>query len=300
MRNFSKRFGKDSEQCKFVSYTSAGTICENRLKTNSVKYPFPKNTLVVPLLLLLPIWIVFFLQSQGLGDLECYGIIPRHLEGLRGILFAPLFHSGWKHLINNSVPLVVLSFFAVLFYQRIAYFVIIFGWILTGFLIWIFGNFPLWDDYVGCHIGASGIVYLLASYVFFSGILKKSRHLIAISLIVVFLYGSMIWGVFPEEILPKFYRESSNPISWESHLLGGIVGFLFAVVTRRYGVEKKVFSWQINPEPDSREKMLWESYKQTLSDEERLKIEEKYGENQPKDDSDENSKGNYWFTTDSR
>ncbi len=255
-----------------------------------MKYPFPKNTFVVPALLLFSIWTVFFLQSQGLGENTCYGIFPRSVEGLRGILFAPLFHSGWRHIINNSIPLAVLSFFAVLFYQRIAYFIIIFGWIFTGLLVWIFGN--LWDSHTGCHIGASGVVYLLASYVFFSGILKKSRNLIAISLIVVFLYGSMIWGIFPEEILPKFYREDSNPISWESHLAGGIVGFFFAIITRKYGSHKKVYSWENSTEPDAREKYLWEKYKQTLSDEERIALEKKYGE--------ESTDDSYWFTNDSR
>lgn len=263
-----------------------------------MKYPFPKNTLIVPLLLLFSIWTVFFLQHLGLGEENCYGVFPRSLEGLRGILFAPLLHSGWKHIINNSIPLAVLSFFAVLFYQRTAYFVIIFGWILTGLLVWIFGN--LWDDYSGCHIGASGVVYLLASYVFFSGIFKKSRNLIALSLIVVFLYGSMIWGVFPEEILPKFYKESSNPISWESHLAGGIVGFIFAIITRKHGVQRKVYSWEINSEPDAREKMLWETYKESLPEEERIKLEEKYGETSTKISSDDSGKDNYWFSNDSR
>lgn len=263
-----------------------------------MKYPFPKNTLIIPLLLLLTIWIVFFMQSQGLGEFECYGVIPRNLEGLRGILFAPLFHSGWKHIINNSIPLAVLSFFAVLFYQRIAYYVIILGWIFTGIFVWLFGN--LGDVYVGCHIGASGIVYLLASYVFFSGILKRSRNLVAISLVVVFLYGSMIWGIFPEEILPKFYREDSNPISWESHLGGGIVGFIFAMLTKNYGPKKKIYSWEINPEPDAREIALWESYKETLSEEEKIKIAEKYGESISKESDQKGSDENYWFTNDSR
>lgn len=272
-------------------------ICEITVKKYFVNYPFPKNTLIVPLLLLSAIWFTFFLQSQGLGGDTCYGIFPRSVEGLRGILFAPLLHSGWKHIINNSIPLAVLSFFAVLFYQRTAYFVIIFGWIFTGLLVWIFGN--LGDSYVGCHIGASGVVYLLASYVFFSGIFKKSRNLIAISLIVVFLYGSMIWGVFPEELLPKFYKEDSNPISWESHLAGGIVGFVFAIVTRKYGPQRKAYSWELNSGPDAREQMLWESYKQTLSEEERLSLEKKYGEISYKD-SKESGNDDYWFTNDSR
>lgn len=260
-----------------------------------MQYPFPKNTLYVPLLLLFLIWGTFLLQNLGVGRFNCYGIVPRNEIGLRGILFSPLFHSGWKHIINNSIPLAVLSFFAVLFYQRIAYYVIIFGWIFSGLFVWIFGNL-LSGDSIGCHIGASGLVYLLASYVFFSGILKKSRNLIAISLIVVFLYGSMIWGVFPEEFLPKFYREDSNPISWESHLGGGIVGLIFAFTTRKYGPKRKVYSWENNSEPDAREKWLWEKYKESLPENERIALEQKYGENSDTDSNEDN----YWFTNDSR
>lgn len=267
-----------------------------------MKYPFPTNTWLVPLILLIFIWGTFFLQTQGLGRWECYGIIPRSVSGLKGILFAPLFHSGWKHLINNSIPLVVLSFFAVLFYQRMAYYVIIFGWILTGILVWFFGNLPWIDPYVGCHIGASGIVYLLASYVFFSGIFKRSRNLIAISLIVVFLYGSMIWGVIPEDFLPKFYKDSSNKISWEGHLSGAIVGLLFAFLTRNYGTKREVYSWELNAGPDEHEKMLWNKYKETLSEEERIELEKKYGEEplaKPEEKTD-SFLNNYWVSNDTR
>lgn len=264
-----------------------------------MKYPFPKNTLFVPLFLLLTIWGTFFLQHLGLGRFNCYGVVPREWIGLRGVFFGPLFHSGWKHIINNSIPLVVLSFFAVLFYQRMAYFVILFGWILSGLLVWLFGNlFPA--DRLGCHIGASGIVYLLASYVFFSGILKKSRNLIAISLIVVFLYGSMIWGVIPEEFLPKFYREDQNPVSWESHLSGGLVGLLFAFLTRNYGEQRPRYSWEIQAEPDEREKWLWEQYKESLPIEERIELEKKYGEETPPPDPDQDDSDSYWYYNDSR
>src|SRR5690625_2589092 len=97
-----------------------------------MKYPFPKNSLYVPLILLVMIWGTFILQAFGLGEFNCYGIVPRNWIGLRGILFSPLFHSGWKHILNNTFPLIVLSFFAVLFYQRIAYYVIAFGWIFRS------------------------------------------------------------------------------------------------------------------------------------------------------------------------
>lgn len=257
-----------------------------------MKYPLPKNTWVVPLLLMFLIWGTFLLQLGGLGKYNCYGIVPRNFVGLRGIIFSPMFHSGWKHIINNSVPLSVLSFFAVLFYQRTAYFVIIFGWLLTGLLVWLGGNL-IFGYPTGCHIGASGLVYMLASYVFFSGVIKKSRNLIAVSLIVVFLYGGMVWGVIPEELMPHFYREDSNPISWESHLSGALVGLLFAFLTRKYGPSEKKYSWEERSEPDSREKWLWEKYKETLPESERKSLEEKYGEStEDKDD--------YWFRTDTR
>lgn len=259
-----------------------------------MKYPFPKNTLYVPLLLLFLIWFTFLLQHLGLGKYNCYGIVPRNFIGIRGILFSPLFHSGWKHIINNSVPLAVLSFFAVLFYQRTAYLVIAFGWILTGVLVWLGGNL-FFGQAAGCHIGASGLVYLLASFVFFGGIIKKSKNLVAVSLIVVFLYGSMIWGVFPEELLPQFYKKGSNPVSWESHLSGAIVGLLFAFITRKSGPAEKKFSWETRTELDSREEWLWNKYKESLPEDERKSLEEKYGEyKNPEDDDD------YWFTTDTR
>lgn len=261
-----------------------------------MKYPFPKNTLVVPLLLLFLIWGTFMLQLAGLGKFSCYGIVPRNPVGLRGILFAPLFHSGWRHLISNSIPLAVLSFFAVLFYHRLAYYVIIFGWLLSGLLVWLGGNL-IFGSPTGCHIGASGLVYLLASFVFFSGIFKKSRNLISISLIVVFLYGSMVWGVVPEELLPKLYGSDSGPVSWESHLAGALTGLLFAVLTRHYGPKSHTYSWEYSEEPDWREKWLWEKYKESLTDDERRSLEEKYGE-VPKEDSDRDD--DHWFTTDTR
>lgn len=257
-----------------------------------MKYPLPKNTLYVPLILLILIWTTFAFQNLGLGKFNCYGVVPRHWIGLRGVVFAPLFHSGWQHIINNSIPLAVLSFFAVLFYQRIAYYVILFGWILSGLLVWFFGNlFPAGT--IGCHIGASGLVYLLASFIFFSGIFKNSRNLIAVSLIVVFLYGSMVWGVIPEDLMPWMYKENSNPISWESHLFGAITGFFFAFLTRKHGIETdKKPSWEQSSEPDDREKWLWEKYKESLSDEERIALEIKYNEQ----NKDEESNSSHWYS----
>lgn len=105
----------------------------------------------------------------------------------------------------------------------------VFSWtfFLTGILVW-FGGREAW------HIGASGLVYGLASFLFFSGIIRKYFRLVALSLLVVFLYGEMVWGIFP-----GVYKN----VSWESHMLGFISGILLAIVYRKEGPQMPVYEW---------------------------------------------------------
>lgn len=107
----------------------------------------------------------------------------------------------------------------------------------------------------------------------------------------------MIWGVFPEELLPNFYKEDSNPISWESHLAGAVVGLIFAIITQKHGPVKTKFTWEERSELDEREQWIWERYKETLSEEERLALEEKYGEITEKKQKEDDDQDNYWFQT---
>ena len=226
-----------------------------------MNYPFPKKTLVIPVLLLIPMWIIFLFQINGYETSGCYGVIPRTFVGLKGILFSPLFHSGWKHILSNTFPLAFLSFLALLLYDRLAYYVIFFGWIISGILLWIIGNPPFLDDYVSCHIGASTIVYLLASFIFFSGVIRKERGLMAVSLIIIVLYGGMIWGMVPQEILPQLKSEvGNNSISWEGHLSGFITGAFFAYLFRKIGPQKEVPKWDQENYYDPREEQLWNTY----------------------------------------
>ena len=158
-----------------------------------------------------------------------YGVLPKSISGLKGILFSVLIHADWKHLFNNSVPMFVLTSSLIHFYRSISREVFLWLWFISGLLLWVIGrpNF---------HIGASGLVYALSSFLFFSGLLRKHTKLMAISLFVVFLYGGMIWGIFPLE----------QHISWEGHLSGGIAGILLAFWFRREGPPNQIYQYEID------------------------------------------------------
>ncbi len=222
---------------------------------------FPKKAIIFPLLLIIPIWIVFFLQLNGDFLRTCYGVVPRHLVGLKGILLSPLFHSGWDHIMSNTFPLLFLTGLSVLLYDRITYLVVFFGWIFSGILLWIIGDLPIFDETIGCHIGASSIVYLMASFLFFSGLIRKERSTMAVSLIVIFLYGGFIWGMIPDDYLPVLkMNQYNNPISWEGHLSGFLVGLGLAYYFRKIGPQKQTYYWEEENVYDPRGEALWQAY----------------------------------------
>jgi len=194
------------------------------------------GTLVYPLLLVFSMWAVLWIEVRFRINLNFLGVYPHRLDGLHGIVTAPFVHSGLEHLFNNSVPLLVLSMALFYFYRNIAWRVLLFGTILTGISTWLIGRPAL-------HIGASGVVYMLVAFLFFKGIFSKQYQLIAIAFIVVFLYGSLLWYVFP--IDPK--------ISWEGHLSGFAVGLLFSLLFRSPPLPKRTYAWEAtdyNPEED--------------------------------------------------
>jgi membrane associated rhomboid family serine protease len=140
-----------------------------------------------------------------------FGLYPRTIEGLKGIICSPFIHEDFKHLTGNTLPFFLLSTAIFYFYRKQSHRIILYLWFLTETAVWLGARSAI-------HIGASGLVYAFASFLFFSGILSKERRLIAISLLVIFLYGGMIWGIFPE----------SPFISWESHLFGTVSGFIIS------------------------------------------------------------------------
>ena len=182
-----------------------------------------KSIFLVPIVFVLVIWILYAIEITFGYNFNTYGVYPRNLVGLRGVFLTHFIHSNTNHLFNNSIPLFVLLSSLFYFYRTIAYKVLLYGALWSGLLTWTIAR----ESY---HIGASGIVYVLFSFVFFSGIIRKHYRLVALSFVIIFLYGSMIWYVFPIK----------EGISWEGHLSGFLVGLFFSVLYRNRGIVKEI------------------------------------------------------------
>ena len=203
-------------------------------------------SLVFPGFFLLLLWGIKLFETGMEISLVEGGVYPRRWSGLQGILFSPLIHGDWKHLINNSMPAFLLSLAVFYFYREIAY--------KIWFLIYVIGGILLWS--VGrqaYHIGASGLIYGLAAFLFLSGLIRRVRSLTAISLLVVFWYGSMVWGLLPFDF----------EVSFEAHITGAVSGVILAWIYRDQG-----------PEPE----------KSTLDDEEELTEKDHSAEDPPEGD----------------
>jgi membrane associated rhomboid family serine protease len=194
-------------------------------------------SMLIPGVFVFVMWLVKIIEVLFDLDLSNFGIYPLSLEGLPGILFSPFIHANFGHLFNNSLPLFFLGTALFYFYSEIAVKVSLWTYFLTGILVWLAGR-NAW------HIGASGLIYGFASFLFFSGIIRKYFRLVALSLLIVFLYGSMVWGIFP-----NIYRE----VSWESHMLGFISGIVLAVWYRKEGPQAPVYDWMEEEEEDKTE-----------------------------------------------
>lgn len=162
------------------------------------------------------LWVIQ-LASFGLDlDVVPFGVRPRTLAGLAGILAAPLVHGGFDHLIANTLPLAVAGVTMLHLYPRSSRVVLPAIWLGPGVAVWLFAR-------GGVHVGASGLIYGLAAYVFAAGLLRRDRRAIAASMIVAFLYGTAIWGVLP--LQPR--------VSWETHLAGALIGIAAALLMRK-------------------------------------------------------------------
>jgi membrane associated rhomboid family serine protease len=184
-------------------------------------------SIIIPGIFIVLMWVVKIIEVLFEINFSGFGIYPLTARGLPGIIFSPFIHADFNHLFNNSLPLFFLSIALFYFYSEVALKVFIWTFFLTGLMVWVAGR-DAW------HIGASGLVYGIASFLFFSGIIRRYFRLIALSLLIVFLYGSMVWGIFP-----GIYKN----VSWESHMLGFFSGIVLSLWYRKEGPQQPVYEW---------------------------------------------------------
>ena len=163
------------------------------------------------------LWVIEGLDTILGGHLDDYGVRPRSDEGLAGIIFAPLLHGGWPHLISNTAPLLVLGFLLALSGGRM--------WLVVTATIWIVGGLGVWLLGAGQtnHIGASGLVFGWLVHLVLRGVFARNLGQIAFGVVIFAVYGSVLWGVLP----------GRSGISWEGHFFGALGGALAAWLTAR-------------------------------------------------------------------
>ncbi len=190
-------------------------------------FRYTHSVLLAPFLAVLAIWAIFWAEIRFGLNLNHFGVYPRTLKGLGGIICSPFIHDSLEHLYNNTIPVAILLAALFYFYRTVSMKVLLLGLVLTGGITWIIAR----PSY---HIGASGIIYLLASFIFFKGVFTKHYRLVALSLGVVFIYGSLLWYIFPVE----------DGISWEGHLGGFISGLILAFLIRAEVPELRKYAWE--------------------------------------------------------
>lgn len=179
------------------------------------------------------LWLVQVLLSGPGVDVGDFGVRPREWMGLLGILTAPVVHGDYAHLFGNSVPLAVLGTAMLYLYPRSSRIVLPAVYVVPGIAVWLFAQRG------ASHIGASGLVYGMFAYVLTAGLIRRDRRAIATALLVVFLYGTLVWGVLPIE--PR--------MSWQTHLAAAIIGLTLALVLRDRDVpRRREYSWEREPE----------------------------------------------------
>ena len=177
------------------------------------------------------LWLVHLMNWTLDLDPSPFGVRPRQASGLVGIVTAPLVHGDFAHLIANSVPLATVGAVMLFLYPSSALRVLPAVYFGPGLLVWLVGR----DS---AHLGASGLVYGLVSYVFAAGLLRRDRRAIAASLLVAFMYGSLAWGVLPIR----------HGVSWETHLAAAVIGLALAFALRTRDIPpRKQYAWEGQP-----------------------------------------------------
>lgn len=183
-------------------------------------------SLIPPFIFLAILWLIYIFNLFFDLHIEKLGIYPRTIKGLIGIITSPFIHINIDHILSNSIPIFILIWTLLYFYRDLSYKIIFLSCIINNTSIWLLAE-QAW------HIGISGLIYSLVTFIFFSGLLRDYIKLIAISFVVIFLYGGLFWGIFPTD----------RSISWESHLFGAATGIILAIMYRKQGPRKTERIW---------------------------------------------------------
>ncbi|HRH66460.1 MAG TPA: rhomboid family intramembrane serine protease [Bacteroidia bacterium] len=247
--------------------------------TGSVETPAEnsnRRVFLIPVLFVVVLWVIEALESYFRMRPIFLGITPRTPGGLIGILTSPFIHAGVDHLLSNSLPLIVVGIGMLYFYASIARKVITWIWLMTGFWVWLAAR-------PEPHIGASGLIYGFVVFLFFSGLLRKDTRLMAISMLVTFLYGSMVWGILPVD----------QSVSWESHLFGSIAGLFTAVYFRKEGPQRPKPQWEIDEAAEPGDEPVYGPFedpsRQSIDSNQPLKISYDFVEEEKKSDRQKDS-----------
>ena len=204
-------------------HTSPRTL--NNPETDSLHL---RRSFIIVAAFTIALWLIKIVEVLIGARLYKYGILPGQLSGLMGVFTAPLIHSSFSHLFANTAPLLILGTALLYGYPKSAKIAVAAIYIGTGLGVWLFAR----EAY---HIGASGLTFGIMFFLLVIGILRWDKRAIALSMIIFFLYGSMIWGIFPSE----------PGVSYESHFFGAVIGILLAIVLKKHDPmpEEKKYSW---------------------------------------------------------
>jgi membrane associated rhomboid family serine protease len=183
-----------------------------------------------PFLIILIIWVVFYFDITYKLSLNEFGILPRKISSLPGVISHFFIHANFNHVLSNTLPLLVLLLLLFVKYTPVAYPVFFSSILLSGSGVWFFGRSHENGIRI-IHVGSSTVIFSLFGFLLLSGILRKNKQAMALSALVIFLYGYFVWGLFP------FDRQ----ISWEGHLSGLISGLLLAFIYRKKGPQPDIF-----------------------------------------------------------
>lgn len=201
-------------------------------------FKFTPSVWIVPTLMMLLNWFIFYLDNLFHLNLDEHGIYPRTLSGFQGVLFSPFLHGDLNHIASNTVPLFILTTALIYFYRDVSLKVLVYGIWFSGLITWVIGR----ESY---HIGASSLIYVLVSFIFFKGIQTQYYRLVALSLSVILVYGGLVWYIFPKV---------DETISWEGHLAGLITGFVLSLYYKTPQYKKVIkYDWEhpdFNPMED--------------------------------------------------